>query len=93
MATIDENLIRNELSELERAEALARRKELYEAKFPEARAEEQRKKELKQYRAAFDAAREEVPAAFTADTAVKTGLTPRTIQKNYIGEVSGGKGL
>jgi Tfp pilus assembly protein FimT len=38
LAEIDENLIRNALTELEQCLALARRKEIYEARWPETRA-------------------------------------------------------
>ena len=43
IAEIDENLIRNELTVLERSEHLARRKVLYESKYPEAKAGGDRK--------------------------------------------------
>jgi len=81
LAEIDENLIRNELTQLERAEHLARRKEIYEALYPEAKAEERRKQGLKQYRGETVSPREDTPA-FTSDTAAKTGLTPRTIRQD-----------
>lgn len=78
LAEIDENLIRNELTQLERAEALARRKELYEAKYPEAKAYSSEK----QRQRASGEPRETVSPGFAADTAAKTGLTPRTIQQD-----------
>ncbi|WP_353928760.1 MT-A70 family methyltransferase [Desulfofundulus kuznetsovii] len=82
LAEIDENLIRAELTVLQRAEHLKRRKEIYEAKYPEAKAEERKRANLKQYRNAPGALRENTPSAFTTDTAKKTGLSPRTIQED-----------
>jgi N6-adenosine-specific RNA methylase IME4 len=75
LAEIDENLIRNELSYLERAEHLARRKEIYEALYPEA------KKGLYGHKGTqvITKAENEI-VSFSEDTATKTGLTPRSIQ-------------
>jgi hypothetical protein len=56
----------------------ARRKAIYEALHPEARAEEQRKKGLNVSAETVSALKEVKP--FTADTAAKTGLTERTVQ-------------
>lgn len=87
LVEIDENLIRAELTVLERAELLKRRKEIYEAKHQQAKAEERRKLGLKQYREEIISARENIPPAFTIDTANKTGFTPRTIRHEvYIAE-------
>jgi len=70
---IDENLIRNELTVLERAEILKKRKEIYEAKYPES----------KQYVAGGKIRQK--PASeiisFATDTANKVGFSPRTIQQ------------
>jgi ParB family chromosome partitioning protein len=81
LSEIDENLIRNELSYLERAEHLARRKEIYEALHPEAKAG---------YRRAMgmhvslghnvDATVASTLTPFTNDTAAQTGLSRSTIQ-------------
>jgi N6-adenosine-specific RNA methylase IME4 len=76
LAEIDENLIRNELTALERGEELARRKEIYEAIHPETKSVRDRggpgrgnKNE-----------RHDV-ASFSDDTAAKTGQSPRTVQR------------
>ena len=78
LAEIDENLIRAELTVLERAEHLKRRKELYEAKWPEAKATNQG--------GAFRGNQHVVteiisPTSFATDTAAKTGVTARTIRQ------------
>jgi len=50
------------------------RKEIYEAKYPESRAEIKRLKELKQYRSEIVSSRENAPNSFTEDTASKIGV-------------------
>lgn len=77
LAEIDENLIRNELSTLERAEHLARRKQLYESKYPEARrggnygnqhtGGKQRLNDI---------------VSFSQDTSSRTGQSERSIQRD-----------
>lgn len=67
-------------TELNRAH-LARRKEIYEALHPEAKAEERRKSGLKQYRDEIISPREEIPPTFTTATAAKLGVSPRTIRQ------------
>lgn len=62
---------------LERAEHLKRRKEIYEAKYPEAKAEERKKANLKQYRSEIISPRN----SFTTDTAAKLGVSLRTVQQ------------
>jgi N6-adenosine-specific RNA methylase IME4/ParB-like chromosome segregation protein Spo0J len=76
LAEIDENLMRNELTVLERARRLLRRKELYELKHPETRAfspERQRGR-----RAAHPA--EISSPGFASDAASRIGVTARTVQ-------------
>lgn len=79
LAQIDENLVRNELTVLERAEQIARRKNIYEALHPE----------TKQYKAGGTAksarARGEpanVKLSFARDAAFKTRVSPRTIERS-----------
>lgn len=77
LAEIDENLMRTELTVLERSEQLKRRKEIYETKYPEARPysnEKQRQRRLQQ-------PREIISPGFATDTAAKLGVSPRTIQQ------------
>ena len=89
LAEIDENLIRNELNVLERSEQFKRRKELYEAKYPDSRSVRERggpgrgnKNERNDF-AGFPelAGTEPLAPAFANDTASKTGVTPRTVQQ------------
>lgn len=77
IAEIDENLIRNELTVLERSEHLARRKDLYEVKHPETKVGGDRRSE--------DARSKgndfHLIQSFAADAAAKTSVTPRTIRQ------------
>jgi ParB family chromosome partitioning protein len=75
LAEIDENLIRAELTVLERAEQLVRRKEIYEALHPEAKKGQYGHKGTQTV-----AKSEKETVSFSEDTATKTGLTPRTIR-------------
>lgn len=76
LAEIDENLMRNDLTVLERSESLKRRKEIYEAKYPETRRGGDRKsEEAKSKRKDFA-----LIQPFSTDTAAKIGVTPRTVQ-------------
>lgn len=79
-AEIDENLIRNDLSELEHAECVKQRKHIYELKHPEAKAGARRaagmNRSLGRNNVAADSA-----ATFVADTAAKTGTSERTIRE------------
>jgi ParB family transcriptional regulator, chromosome partitioning protein len=75
LAEIDENLIRNELSELEQALQLAERKEIYEALHPETKHGGDRKSKEKSKR--HDVALK----TFAEDTAKKTGKSKRTVER------------
>jgi N6-adenosine-specific RNA methylase IME4 len=77
MAMIDANLVRNDLNAMERAEALTRRKVLYESLHPTAK---QGKAPGKSGGGKRPIPKDERVASFAADTASKTGLSPRTIQ-------------
>lgn len=78
LAEIDENLIRNELTVLERAEYLKRRKEIYEALHPETKQTTGRELAEKRWNATEIIS----PASFADDTAAKSGLTARTIRQD-----------
>ena len=80
LAEIDENLIRNELSELEHAECVDKRKNLYELKHPEAKAGAKRAAGMNRSLGRGDVGAESAPT-FTADTAAKTGTSERTIRE------------
>jgi ParB-like nuclease domain len=74
LAKIDENLIRQQLTILERGEQYRRRKEIYETLHPETKhgngpGRGNQEKKRNQF------------VSFTADTASKIGCTPRTIQQ------------
>jgi ParB family chromosome partitioning protein len=74
LAEIDENLIRNELTVLDRSEQLKARKELYEAKFPQTK-----------HGAIGNGRSRDAESAslnFTKDTAAKTSKSPRTISED-----------
>ncbi len=77
LAEIDENLMRNELNALERGEQFARRKELYEAKYPQVkRGGDKQTPKAKKLMA------ESAVSSFTEDTAAKTNIAARTIRKD-----------
>jgi N6-adenosine-specific RNA methylase IME4/site-specific DNA-adenine methylase len=71
LAEIDENLVRNELTALERCEHLARRKELYEGLHPEAARPKGGRRP----------ANGEMISPFSSEAAAKAGVTPRTVQQ------------
>lgn len=77
LAEIDENLVHNELTMLERFEALKRRKEIYEALHPETKRGGDRKSDkIKATNCRFDS-----PPSFAKDTASKMGVSERTVQR------------
>lgn len=73
LAEIDENLVRNDLTMLERAEHYCRRKQLYEVKHPQTR------RGVAGGKARQDSATEII--SFADETAAKTGVTPRTVRQ------------
>lgn len=75
LAEIDENLIRNELSDLERSEHLAERKRLYLLKHPETKRGGDRRSESARSNG-------NVFRSFAADTAEKVGVTERSIRQD-----------
>lgn len=73
---IDENLIRNELSEIDRAISLAERKRIYEALHPETKHGGKRPKTTKDQVVNFT-----TWSRFSKDAAKRIGLSESTIQK------------
>ena len=73
---IDENLVRYELSTLERAEHLGRRKEIYESIYPETK-----RGGLPGKAGGGKKAKSEIISSFAKDTASKTGRSERTVQQ------------
>lgn len=77
---IDENLMRSELTEMERARALARRKEIYEIKHPETRQGGDRGNQ-------HTGGRQNDKMSFSQQTAAKIGKTAKTVERSVrIGE-------
>ena len=77
MAMIDENLVRNELSAMERAEAVSKRKALYVQLHPETKHGGNPGKA-----GGGKVARAAEVASFVDDTAKKTGMAARTIRQD-----------
>lgn len=73
---IDENLIRNELSEIDRAISLAERKRIYEALHPETKHGGKRPKSTKDQVVNFT-----TWSRFSKDAAKRIGLSESTVQK------------
>lgn len=85
MIEIDENLVRKELTELEKSEQLKRRKELYEQLHPEATKKAITKKNLSKCKNSTTKEEDIEPVkTFVEDTAEQTGESKRSIyQKIY----------
>jgi N6-adenosine-specific RNA methylase IME4 len=73
MAQIDENLVRNELSALERSEAISKRKTIYESIHPVTKQGAAKKPK-------GGTPKDEKVASFVDDTSKKTGMSSRVIQ-------------
>ncbi len=78
LAEIDENLMRADLTVLERAEHLKRRKEIYEARYSEAKAGVRRAYGMHQ--ALGHDVDEIISPTYAEDAAAKLNTTPRTVQ-------------
>lgn len=78
---IDENLCRAELTELEKDEHLARRKEIYEELHPQTRQHVAGAVAANAAMGSEDASANLAVASFAADTAAKTGLSERSIER------------
>lgn len=76
LVMIDENLCRAELSPAQKSYQVARRKEIYEALHPEARAQ------VRQGHIRQGSADDNLSSAFSDATAQATGLNKRTIQRD-----------
>lgn len=78
LACIDENLIRSELTELERGEHLARRRELYLQRYPETAPVQERGGPGRGGKTGDNLS---PVSTFAADTAAKIGTSERTVQR------------
>ena len=78
LAEIDENLQRQELTVLERAEQLARRKNIYEEVYPQTKHGGDRKSDEAKNQVA-----ESATWSFNKDTAAKTGISERAVRVNF----------
>lgn len=76
LAEIDENFVRQELTKLERGDQLKRRKEIHEALHPETKKGGDRGNQH-----TGGKPRQSDKMSFSRDTALKTGASPRTIQR------------
>lgn len=82
LAEIDENLVRTELSELELAETLQRRKEIYETLYPQTKAGTAQATAM--HKAMGHHVSDTMSAtmkSFSEDTASRMGVNPRTIER------------
>lgn len=77
LAELDENLIRNDLSVLERGEQLEERKAIYEELYPETRYDSSERMTSVRHGEDISVCR----PAFTEDTADKTGQSRRTVEQ------------
>jgi ParB/RepB/Spo0J family partition protein len=77
LAEIDENLVRRDLSDAERAKLTAERKRIYELEHPETK-----KGAVNQHTVANRQNGEKHPDRFTKDTAKNTGRSERSVQRD-----------
>lgn len=78
---IDDDLVRKELTPLERGERMARKKEIYETLYPDARPKVVAARASHRAQGRGDARATVARASFVSDTVEKTGLSRRTIQE------------
>ena len=79
LAMIDENIVRTNLSPVDEARQFRRRKEIYEALFPEASASRKRARGMNVSKG--NRVTEKDTASFTSSTAAATGKSEREVQR------------